>query len=153
MGEQSSSLKDRIAREITTALKAGERVRLGAVRMLSASVKNREVEVGHELSDDEVREVAGREVKRRTEALEAFEAAGREDLAAREREEREVLRAYAPAQITDEEVDALIEAAIAQTGASSESDMGKVMGLVMAQARGRADGRVVQSKVRARLGG
>jgi uncharacterized protein YqeY len=153
VGEQSSSLKDRIAREITTALKAGERVRLGAVRMLSASVKNREVEVGHELSDDEVREVAGREVKRRTEALEAFEAAGREDLAAREREEREVLRAYGPAQITDEEVDALIEAAIAQTGASSESDMGKVMGLVMAQARGRADGRVVQSKVRARLGG
>jgi uncharacterized protein YqeY len=146
-----SSLKERLAAEMREALKAGQKVRLAALRMLSASVKNREVELRHELSDDELREVALREVKRRTEAIDAYEGAGREDLAGREREERVVLQAYMPQQLAEEEVDALIQEAIDATGASSPGDVGKVMGFVMGRARGKVDGGAVQAKVRQRL--
>jgi len=147
------TLKTRVHEEMTAALKAGDKVRLGALRMLATSITNREKEVLHELSDDEVREVAGREVKRRTESIEAFDAAGRTELSAKEREERETLRAYAPEQLSEAEVDAIVAAAIASTGATSPGEMGKVMGAVMAEARGRVDGAAVQQKVRERLGG
>lgn len=147
------SLKARVRGEMAAALKAGEKVRLGALRMLSASITNREKDVLHELSDDEVREVAAREVKKRTESIEAFDAAGRNDLADRERAEREVLEAYAPEQLGESEVDALIDEAIASTGATSIEEMGRVMGAVMAAARGKVDGAAVRDKVRARLGG
>mgnify|MGYP003345037365 CR=1 FL=1 len=134
-------------------MKAGEKVRVSALRMLSAAVTNREKELRHELSDDELREVAAKEVKKRAEAIEAFDGAGRTDLADKERAEREVLAPYAPAQMDEAELDAIIDAAIAATGATSAQEMGKVMGQVMAKAKGRVDGGVVQSKVRARLGG
>lgn len=149
----TSELKTRLDAEIKQALKAGEKVRLGALRMLSASVTNREKDVLHELSDDELRDVAAREVKRRTESIEAFEDAGRDELAAKEREEREVLAAYAPEQLTEQELDALIDDAIAATGASSPKEIGKVMGAVMASAKGKADGNAVRVKVQAKLGG
>lgn len=147
-----ATLKDRMQDEMVIALKAGEKVRLGTLRLLAASVKNREVEVGHELSDDEFVEVAMKEVKRRREAIEAYEKAGREDRAAVEREEQTILHAYVPAGLTDHEIDALIEEAVSATGATGPGDMGKVMGRVMGEAKGRADGRVVQERVRARLG-
>jgi len=147
------TLKTSLRQEMTAALRAGDRIRLGALRLLSAAITNREKELRHELSDEEVREVAGREVKKRTESIEAFEGAGRMELAERERAEREVLSPYAPEQLDDAAVDALIDEAIATTGATSSKEMGKVMGAVMAQAKGRVDGSVVQSKVRARLGG
>lgn len=146
-----ASLKERLSIEMRQALKAGEKVRLSALRMLAASVKNREVELRHELSDEEFVEVATREVKRRAEAIEAYDAAGRPERAATEREEMAVLKTYVPAQLSDAEVDALIDEALADTGASGHADMGKVMGVVMARAKGRVDGRVVQDKVRARL--
>jgi len=146
-------LKERLSSEMKEALKAGQKVRLSALRLLAASVKNREVELLHELSDEELREVALREVKRRNEAIEAYEKAGREDLAAREREEKEVLRPYVPVRLSPEEVDALIEEAIAATGASSPQEIGKVMGFVMGRAKGKVDGAAVQARVRARLGG
>ncbi len=114
--------------------------------MLSAAVTNREVELGHPLSDDELVEVATQE------AIEAFEKGGRGDRAAQEREERKVLEAYLPEPLTDEEIGAMIEEAIAATGASGPGDFGRVTGLVMAKARGRVDGKVVQEKVRSRLG-
>jgi uncharacterized protein len=152
VSDSGSSLKERLAGEMREALKSGQKVRLAALRLLLASVKNREVELRREVSDDEFREVAGREVKRRVEAIEAYESAGREDLAAREREEREVLRAYLPEQISVEQVDALIEEAIASTGATSAREMGKVMGFVMSRAKGRVDGSAVQARVRERLG-
>jgi uncharacterized protein YqeY len=145
------TLKDRLAGEIRDALKAGERVRLGALRMLSAAVTNREKEVGHALSDDEVRVVAAREVKKRGEAIEAFEGADRPELVDKERAEREAIEGYAPTPMSEEEIEALIDEAVAATGASAERDLGKVMGSVMAQARGRVDGSVVQRKVRDRL--
>jgi len=146
------ALKDQLAKEIRESLKAGEKIRLGALRLLSASVKNREVELLHELSDEEFVEVAIKEVKRRREAIEAYEAAGRDDRAATEREEQKVLEAYVPAGLTGDEVTALIDEAIASTGASGPGDMGKVMGYVMGKAKGRVDGKAVQAQVRARLG-
>jgi len=148
-----STLKATVQREMHEALKAGDKIRLGALRMLSAAITNREKEVRHELSDDEVREVALREVKRRTESIEAFQKGGRADLVQKETTEREVLSAYAPVPLSDAEVDALIDEAIATTGASGPGDMGKVMGLVMGKAKGKVDGTAVQARVRARLGG
>ena len=150
---EGDSLKARLAEEIKDALRKGEKVRLGALRLLSASVKNREVELRREVTGEEFVEVAGREVKRRNEAVEAYEKAGREDLAAKEREEREVLQTYLPEQLGEEEVRALIDEAIASTGASGPKEMGKVMGYVMGKAKGRVDGGTVQALVRARLGG
>ena len=145
------TLKQHVHDDMTAALKAGEKLRLGALRMLVAAITNREKDVLHELSDDEVREVAGREVKRRTESIEAFDAAGRTELADRERAEREVLQAYAPEPLSEADVDALIDSAISSVGATSMKEMGKVMGVVMASAKGRVDGGLVQRKVRERL--
>jgi uncharacterized protein len=148
-----STLKATVQREMHEALKAGDKIRLGALRMLSAAITNREKEVRHELSDDEVREVAVREVKRRTESIEAFEKGGRADLVQKETTEREVLSAYAPVPLSDAEVDALIDEAIAATGASGPGEMGKVMGFVMGKAKGKVDGTAVQARVLVRLGG
>jgi uncharacterized protein len=145
------SLKDRLSEETTAALRAGEKIRLSTLRLLSAAVKNREVELRHPLDDDEFVEVATREAKRRREAIEAYENAGREDRAATEREELGVLEEYLPAGLTDQEVDALIDEAISRTGAAGPGDMGKVMSSVMAEAKGRADGRAVQARVKSRL--
>ena len=147
------TLKAQVHEQMTAALRAGDKVRLGALRMLAASITNREKEVLHELSDEEVREVAGKEVKRRTESIEAFASAGRTELAEKERAEREILEPFAPEQLADAEVDAMIDGAISATGAASMQDMGKDMGAVMASAKGRVDGSVVQRKVRERLAG
>jgi uncharacterized protein YqeY len=147
------NLKATIQAETVAALKAGEKVTVGALRMLTAAIVNKEKELRRDLSDDEVREVAAKEVKKRTESIEAFESAGRQELADKEETERQILRAYAPEQLSDEQVDALIEDAIASTGASGPQGMGEVMGAVMAGAKGKVDGSVVQAKVRARLGG
>jgi uncharacterized protein YqeY len=147
------TLKAQVHEQMTAALRAGDRVRLGALRMLAASITNQEKDVLHELSDEEVREVAGKEVKRRTESIEAFSSAGRTELAEKERAEREILQAFAPEQLADAEVDALIDGAISATGAASMQDMGKVMGAVMSSAKGRVDGSMVQRKVRERLAG
>ena len=146
-----ANLKTRIRAETTAAMKSGDKVRVGALRLLSAAITNREKELRHELSDDEVREIAGREVKKRNESIEAFEGAGRTELADQEKAEREVLSAYAPDQLDDAAVDALIDEAIASSGATSAKEMGKVMGAVMAKAKGQVDGKAVQEKVRARL--
>jgi uncharacterized protein YqeY len=148
-----TALKTKVHEEMTAAMRSGDRLRLGALRLLAAAITNREKDVLHELDDDEVREIAGKEVKKRTESIEAFESAGRTELAEKERAEREILRPYAPEPLDDAGVDALIDDAIAATGAASLGEMGKVMGAVMATAKGRVDGSVVQAKVRERLGG
>ena len=146
------SLKARLAGDTRVALKAGERIRLSALRMLSAAITNREVELGRGLTDDEFVEVAMREVKRRQEAIEAFDKGGRPERDAQEREEKLALEDYVPAALSEDEIEALVDEAVTGTGATGPSDFGKVMGMVMGQARGRADGKVVQQKVRARLG-
>ena len=147
------TLKEQVHEQMTAALRAGDKLRLGALRMLAAAITNREKEILHELSDDEVREVAGKEVKKRSESIEAFRSAGRTELAEKERAERDVLQPFAPEQLSDAEVDALIDEAISSTEASSMKEMGAVMGAVMASAKGKVDGSLVQRKVRERLGG
>jgi uncharacterized protein YqeY len=147
----SAPLADRLREEITASMRSGDKVRLGALRMLSAAVTNREKEVRHELDDDEIRDVAAKEVKKRTEAIEAFSAAGRDELVAKETAERETLAAYAPEQVSEAEIDAVIDEAFAAAGATGPQDLGKVMGPVMAKLKGRADGALVQRKVKARL--
>jgi uncharacterized protein YqeY len=148
----TETLKEQLREQITASLRAGDKVRLSALRMLSAAVTNREKELRHELSDDELREVAAREVKKRSESIEAFDAAGRSELADKEREERTAIEPYAPARLDESQVDALIDEAFATTGASGPQDMGAVMGFVMGRAKGQVDGAVVQAKVKERLG-
>ena len=111
-----TSLKEQVRERTTAAMKAGDKVTVGALRMLSAAITNREKDVGHELDDDEVREVAGKEVKKRAESIEAFDGAGRTELADKEAAERAVLEPYAPAQLDEAAVDALIDEAFAATG-------------------------------------
>ena len=149
---ERSALAARVHEEMTASLKAGDKVKLGALRMLAAAITNREKELGHALTDDEVREVAGKEMKKRTESIEAFDAAGRTELVDKERAERDVVAVYAPEQLSEAEVDAIVDDAISSTGATSPKEMGKVMGAVMAKAKGRVDGSVVHAKVRAKLG-
>jgi uncharacterized protein YqeY len=146
------SLKERLSEETKDALRGGDKVRLATLRLLSAAVKNKEVEVGHELDDDEFVQVAQKEAKQRRESIEAFDKGGRQDLVAREREELEVLGTYVPAGLSSDEIDVMVEEAVAEVGASGPGDMGKVMSAVMGKVKGRADGREVQAKVRARLG-
>jgi uncharacterized protein YqeY len=145
-------LKTQIKEQTTGAMKSGDKLAVSALRMLSAAITNREKEVLHELDDDEVREIAGKEVKKRTESIEAFDAAGRAELADKERAERAVLEPYAPAQLDAGAVDALIDEAFAATGATGPQDMGKVMGFIMGKAKGQIDGGLVQRKVKERLG-
>lgn len=146
------TLKAQVRQEMNAALKSGDKVRLGALRLFLAGIMNKEKELRRELSDDEVREVAAKEVKKHTESIEAFDGAGRTELAQKERTERDVIVPYAPERLSDEAVDALVDEAIAATGATSAKEIGKVMGAAMSRAKGRVDGAVVQQKVRARLG-
>lgn len=156
-GTTGPTLKAQISAEMTAAMKSGDKVRVGTLRMLLAAIKNREVEGSavRELSDDEVRSVAAKEVKKRTESIEAFESAGRTELAEKESAEREILRPFAPPPVDEAALDALVDEALAATGATSMKEMGRVMGAVMKKAAelGQVDGNEVQAKVRARLGG
>ncbi|MGH2692935.1 MAG: GatB/YqeY domain-containing protein, partial [Actinomycetota bacterium] len=120
-------MADTLSTQIREAMKAGDRTRLATLRMLSASVKNREVELGQELSEEEFVEVVSREVKRRKEAAEAYEGAGRPELEERERAEQAILETYMPEQLSDEEITTVVEEAIAATGASNPKEVGKVM--------------------------
>jgi uncharacterized protein len=146
-----AELKARLQGEMNDALRAGDKVRLAALRLLHASVKNREVELLREVDDEEFVEVVGREVKRRKEAAEAYQKAGRQELLDRERREQEVLEAYLPAQLSQQDVTSLVEEAVAETGAARPGDLGKVMAYVMGKARGRVDGGMVNRLVRERL--
>lgn len=147
------ALKDRLSLELREAMKARDRTRVATLRLLTAAARNREVEVGHELSDEELQAVATTEVKRRREAAEAYEQGGRPELAQKEHEEQAILETYLPEQLSDEELDAIIDEAVAATGASGPGDVGKVMGRVMGKAKGRADGNECRRRVAERLAG
>ncbi|MCA1726967.1 MAG: GatB/YqeY domain-containing protein [Actinobacteria bacterium] len=146
-----SAEKDRLQAEIHESMKAGQKVRLATLRLLSSSVKNREIELRRELTSEEFIDVVPREARRRKESIDAFAEAGREDRADVEREELAVLQTYLPEALTAEELAAIIDEAIATTGATEAKDMGAVMREVMTKTRGRADGKAVSEAVRARL--
>lgn len=132
-------------------MKAGEKDRLKVVRLILAAVKQVEVDKRIELDDAAVLGILEKMVKQRRDSIDQFQKGGREDLAAIELAEIEILDTYLPEQLSEAEVDALIDAALAATGAESIRDMGKVMGQVKAQAAGRADMGAVGAKVKARL--
>ena len=149
MGE----IGDRLSAGIREAMKSGDKTRLGTLRMLATSVRNREIELGHDLGEEELLEVVGREVKRRREAAEAFEGGGRAELAERERAEAEILGEFLPEQLTEDELRAVVEEAVTATGAEGAKEIGKVMAYVMARHKGRADGGTVSRLAKERLGG
>lgn len=145
-------LRDELGTHLKEAMKARDQVRVGTLRMLIAAVKNTQVEKMHELDDDEVVDVASREAKRRRESIEAFRGAGREDLATKEEAELAVLQAYLPDQLSGDALAALVDEAIAETGATGPKEMGAVMKALMPKIRGRADGGEVSSLVKQKLG-
>ena len=150
-----SELKDRLRSDLNTAMKARDELTTATLRMALTAVTTEEVagKAARELSDDEVLKILGREAKKRREAAEAFDGAGRAELADRERAEGTVLDRYLPAQLGDDELGELVAAAITQSGASSPRDMGAVMKIVQPQVAGRADGKRVSDEVRRRLTG
>lgn len=145
-------LRDTIAEDLTAAMKARDQVRVATLRMLITAVKNAKVERMHELDDDEVIDIAAREAKRRKESIEAFRAGGRQDLVDKEEAELAVLQSYLPEQLTGDALAALVDQAIAETGASTPKEMGAVMKALMPVVRGRADGGELSALVKARLG-
>jgi uncharacterized protein YqeY len=145
------ALADRIQDDLKTAMKAGEKERVGVLRMLTAALKNERIAKRAELTDEDAIVVVGREVKRRRESAKAFRDGGAADRAAAEEAEAELLSAYMPEGISDAELDAAIDEIIAETGATSRRDMGKVMGALMSRFRGRIDGKAAQEKVAAKL--
>lgn len=147
------SLKARITEDMKTALRGGDKLRLGTVRLLLAAIKQREIDERRELEDPDVLQVIEKTIKQRREAAAQFAAAGRPELEARELDEARVLVAYLPASLSGEELGALIEAAVTALGASGIRDMGKVMNDLRPRIQGRADMSQVSALVKARLGG
>jgi uncharacterized protein YqeY len=147
-------LTEQINADITTAMKGREQTRLSALRMLKAAIVNKGVEKGRDLDDAEVLQVVSSLVKQRRDSIEQFSKAGRADLVEKETAEMAVLERYLPPAASAEAIDAAVAAAIAETGASSPKDMGKVMKAVMPKLAGAsADGRAVNEAVRRKLGG
>jgi uncharacterized protein len=148
-----AELKDRLRADLNAAMRARDQVRMRTLRMALSSITNEEVAgaSARQLSDDEVMKVLTREARKRREAAEAFGSAGRADQAAAERAEGEVLAGYLPAQLSDDELSALVAAAIAETGASGMPGMGQVMKALTPRIAGRADGARVAAEVRRRL--
>ena len=146
-------LADRVNRDISAAMKAQEAARLSALRMLKAAIMNKGVEKGRDPDDAEVLQVVAQLVKQRRDSIEQFTKAGRTDLVAKETAEIAVLEQYQPPAATPEEIASAVAAAIAETGASSQKDMGRVMKAVMPKLAGKtADGRAVNEAVRKKLG-
>jgi uncharacterized protein YqeY len=150
-----AELKERLRADLNAAMRARDQVRMRTLRMALTSITNEEVAgaSARDLTDDEVVRVLIREARKRREAAEAFSAAGRSDQAAAERAEGDVLAGYLPAQLSDDELAAVVDAAIAEAGASTMAGMGQVMKLVTPRVAGRADGARVAAEVRRRLSG
>jgi len=148
-----SSLKGRITDDMKAAMRSGEKERLGVIRMITAAIKQREVDERISLDDAQVLSVLEKMIKQRKESVAQFQAGNRADLVAKESAEIALLQDYLPSQLSDAEIDALIADAIASTGATSIKDMGKVMGIIKGKAQGRADMAAVGAKIKAKLGG
>ena len=147
------TLTDRIAQDITAAMKARDQARLSPLRMAKAALMNREVEKGRALDEAEAQQVVASLIKQRRDSIEAFAKGGRQDLVARETAEIVTLEAYLPPPIDPAELEAAVDAAIAETGASGPKDIGRVMKAVMASLAGRTvDGRLVNEAARRKLG-
>ena len=145
------SLKTRLTDDMKTAMKGGEKERLGVIRLINAAIKQREVDERIQLDDAQVLSVLEKMLKQRRDSVAQFQAAGRTDLADKETFEIGVITSYLPAQLTAAEVDAIIAATIAEAGATGPKDMGKVMGLVKPKVAGRTDMGKLSEQVKAKL--
>lgn len=140
-------LTEQIRAELTEAMKAKAAEKLSTLRMLQSSLKYQQIEVGHELSDEEALTVIRKAVKQRQDSIEQYEKGNRPELAAKERSEMTMLQAYLPPELSDEEIEGGVKEIIASTGAASKKDMGKVMKEATARYKGRVDGKKIQEMV------
>jgi uncharacterized protein YqeY len=147
------SLKDRVTEDMKAAMRAKDSERLGTIRMITAAIKQREVDERITLDDTQVLSVIEKMIKTRKESIVQFKSGGREDLVARETREIELLQGYLPSQLSESEVDALIREAIAESGATSIKEMGKAMALLKQKAQGRTDMAAASAKLKAKLSG
>jgi uncharacterized protein YqeY len=145
------SLQARIQEDMKAAMRSGDKGRLGCIRLIMAAVKQREVDERITLDDTQVLGVLEKMGKQRRESIAHFQAGGRPDLVEKENAELAIINAYMPAPLSDAELDALINAAVSETGAASIKDMGKVMALIKSKAQGRADMSAVGTRIKARL--
>ena len=145
------SIAESIQQDTKTAMKQRDKARLGALRMLGAALKNGQIEAGRPLEEQEEQTILRRQLKQREESAEAFRKAGREEQAASEAAEAEVVRAYLPQPLSNEELEAIVDEAIQETGATGMRDMGKVMGRATKLSEGRAEGRELSALVKQRL--
>ncbi len=148
-----SDLATRINDDVKAAMKAKDKPRLGVLRLITAAIKQREVDEQISLDDSQILAVLEKMVKQRKDSIAQYEKAGRDELAQKEAFEIGIIQEYLPEQLSDDEIDALIDEAISSTGASSMKDMGKVMGTLKPKMAGRADMGAVSGKIKARLSG
>lgn len=147
------SLKQRITEDMKSAMRGGDKRRLGAIRLIQAAIKQREVDERIELDDTQVLVTLDKMVKQRRDSIAQYEKAGRDDLAAQEAYEIDVLQEYLPAALSEAEIDSLVDEAVSACGASSMRDMGAVMAQLKPKLQGRADMGAVSKKIKSRLGG
>ncbi len=147
------SLKDKINSEMVAAAKAKDALKLGAIRMIKTTLHNREIDAKRELNDAEILQALSAIVKQRKDSIEQFKAGKRQDLVEKEEYELAVVQAFMPQQMSAEEVEAEVVKAIAESGAASVKDMGKVMKVLMPRITGKADGKLVSDTVKAKLAG
>ena len=147
------SLKEQLTSDMKEAMKAHDKDRLAVIRMVRGAIRQQEIDGKTELNDDDVIAVISKEVKMRKDSIDEFSKGGRDDLVAKTQAEIEVLMPYLPQQLSEAEVKALVEEAVAATKAATPKDMGKVMGALMPKVKGRADGKMVNTIVRSMLQG
>jgi len=145
------SLLDQIHSDLKEAMRAKDSIRLGALRLILTAVKNKEKELRRELEEREVLQIVSNQIKQRKDSIEQYRKGGREDLVQKEEQELEILQAYMPQQLSEEELEKLVTETIKEVGATSVKDLGKVMKAIMPRIAGRADGKVVNQMVRAQL--
>jgi len=145
------SLLDQIHSDLKEAMKAKDSIRLGALRLILTAVKNKEKELRRELEEREVLQIVSNQIKQRKDSIEQYRKGGREDLVQKEEQELEILQAYMPQQLSEEELEKLVTETIKEVGATSVKDLGKVMKAIMPRIAGRAVGKVVNQMVRAQL--
>ena len=145
--DKTMSLSDKITSDMKEAMKAKNNATLSTLRLLRSAIKNKQIDLGHELSDEEVQAVVKSQAKQLKDAIESFSAGDREDLADKARSEVKILETYLPEEMSDEELEKIVKQTIEESGATSKADMGKVMGAAMKAVKGQADGNRVKEMV------
>lgn len=151
MPQAASPLKQAITDDMKSAMKAGEKERLGTIRLILSAIKQQEVDSRKDLEDSDIIAILDKMSKQRRESIDQYEKAGRDDLAGKEKAELEIIQTYLPSQLGDDEIAAMIDEAIKTTGAEAMKDMGKVMGILKPKMQGRADMAAVSAQIKSRL--